>query len=164
MRLVHVAIGTAIYSMVSTSLYAATSQSAGMMPGLWQITLQTTSPVAGPPTTHAICVDRPLATRADAPKTKSKDDCQVFQDASAANETAFSVRCAKAKTSSASRVTYFGDHFAGTIVMTNPAGGEIHQDYSGVRIGDCEDTDPPPPLPQPPPPPVSIAPTTPPAQ
>src|SRR5437764_490436 len=140
----------------SARAYAAPPQVVGMIPGLWQITVQTTSPASLAPVTHAICVDRALEMRADPPKTKSKDDCQVSLDPSVSNETAFTVRCAKARTSSSSRFKYLGDHVTGTVVMTN-ASGEIHQDYTATRIGDCEETQPAPPLPQTPQPPAQPA-------
>jgi len=159
------AITIAVTLAISTpiTLFAAAPQTAGMIPGLWEITLQTTSPVAAPPSTYTICVDRALELRADPPKGKAKNDCQVSFDPAATNETAFTVRCTKGKTSSSSRITYLGDHFTGTIVMVSASGAETHQDYKGTRIGDCDETQPAPPLPPAPQTPPTPAPVQPPA-
>jgi hypothetical protein len=84
--------------------------------------------------------------RPEPPKSKKNDDCQVTPDAAAANETAYTVRCAKKKVTSTLRFTYSGDHFDGTVTIKN-ADEAIQQIYTAKRIGDCDlpDTSVPPP-------------------
>jgi len=112
-----------------------------MVPGLWEITLQTRSPVAGPPIAHTVCIDRTRIARPEPPKSKASDDCQVSPDAGAANETAYTVRCAKRKTTSTSRFRYLGDHFEGTVTISTPD-FEVDQVYTAKRIGDCDSAPP----------------------
>jgi len=155
-RLVALLIVTA-----AMSVYGA-EPPAVMVPGLWQITVQTHSPILSAPITHNVCVDKALTARPDPPKAKSKDDCQVFPDPSPSNETAYTIRCATQRNSSSSRFTYLGDHFQGTVTLHNEI-GDIQQTYTGVRVGDCEETQPAPTLPPPPQIPTQPAPVTPPA-
>jgi hypothetical protein len=117
-----------------------------LLPGLWEITVQTRTPIAGPPITHSTCVTKVESVLPVPPKAKKLDDCQVVPNAAAANEMAYTVRCAKRKVTSAARFTYSGDHFTGTVTIQTDA-GEIQQVYSGVRIGDCEDPPEPSPIP-----------------
>jgi hypothetical protein len=119
-----------------------------MVPGLWEITLQTRTPALGAPLTHTICIERAVLTRPDPPKSNTRDDCQVSVDPAAANETAYSVRCAKRKALSASRVTYLGDRFEGTITI-HDQNGDVQQTYTGHRVDDCEPLLPAPPIPAP---------------
>lgn len=119
----------------------ANAQSAGpavLAPGLWEITVQTRSPIMAAPLSHTVCIDKLHVAKPDTPKSKPSDDCKVTPDAAAANETAYTVRCAKQKTTSTSRFTYSGDHFDGTVVIQT-AGGEVRQVYTAVRLGDCDD-------------------------
>jgi hypothetical protein len=109
-----------------------------MLPGLWEITVQTRAPVVGPALTHTVCIDKEHAARPDPPKTRRTDDCQVSPDASAANETAYTVRCAKRNLTSTSRFSYSADHFEGAVTI-NTADAEIHQVYTAIRVGDCDD-------------------------
>lgn len=109
-----------------------------MVPGLWEITVQTRSPIVGPLLTHTVCIDKAHVTRPEPPKSKATDDCQVSPDSAAANETAYTVRCAKRKITSTSRFSYSGDHFEGAVTI-NKADSEIHQVYTAKRIGDCDD-------------------------
>jgi hypothetical protein len=115
-----------------------------MIPGLWEITVQTRSPIVGPPITHTVCIDKAHVQRPDPPASKPSDDCQVQPDAAAANETAYTVRCAKRGLTSALRFTYSGDHFEGTATITG-ADGEIRQTYTARRVGACDQPDAPPP-------------------
>src|SRR5262249_744833 len=108
-----------------------------MMPGLWEITVQTRSPIVGPLLTHTVCVDKALVARPAPPKAKASDDCQVQPDPSATNETAYTIRCTKLAASSSWRMTYSGDHFDGTAVI-HTAGGEVRQIYSGRRVSACD--------------------------
>ena len=120
----------------------ARAQAAGaavMVPGLWEITVQTRSPILAAPITHTVCIDKAHVTRPEAPKSKPTDDCQVLPDAAAGNETAYTVRCAKRHVTSTSRFTYSGDHFNGTVTITPASGEQIQQVYTAVRISDCYD-------------------------
>jgi hypothetical protein len=133
-------------SFVAAALIAgrAHAQSAGpavMVPGLWEITVQTRSPIIGPLLTHTVCIDKNHVTRPEPPKTKHVDDCQVLPDAAAANETAYTIRCPKRKITSTSRFSYGGDHFEGTVTISRPD-SEIKQTYTAKRIGDCDDVAP----------------------
>jgi hypothetical protein len=131
------------------SAFAAQAPTEIMVAGLWEITLQTKSPLAGPPITHTVCVERPLLTSPDPPRSKAKDDCHALPDPAAPNETAYTVRCTKSKVTSSSKVKYLGDHFEGTITIHNDQ-GDIQQTLTGTRVGDCEETTPAPPIPTPP--------------
>jgi len=109
-----------------------------IQPGLWEITVQTRSPILGPPITHTVCIAKARATPPAAPKSKPSDDCQVLADAAAANETAYTTRCAKRNVTSTLRFTYLGDHFDGTATIKT-ADAEIQQVYTAKRIGDCDE-------------------------
>ena len=135
------------YLLITSIIVAASMAASGraqstgtavMVPGLWEITVQTRSPILGPPITHAVCIDNAHVTRPDPPKSRRSDDCQVSPNASAANETAYTVRCAKGKATTVSRFIYSGDHFDGTVVITT-ASGEVRQVYTAKRIGACDD-------------------------
>jgi hypothetical protein len=131
-------------ALIATGVQAQTAKADVMVPGLWEITVQTRSPIVGPPITHTACIDKAHAARPDPPKSRASDDCQVSPNASAANETAYTVRCTKRNVTTTSRFTYSGDHFDGTVVITT-ANGEVHQVYTAKRISDCDE-----PLPDPP--------------
>lgn len=118
---------------------SACAQAAVMVPGLWEITVQTRSPIVGPPITHTACIDKAHATRPDPPKSRASDDCQVTPVASAANETAYTVHCAKGNVTTTSHFIYSGDHFDGTVTIVR-ANDEVHQVYTAKRIGDCDDS------------------------
>ncbi len=119
---------------------SARAQAAGaavMVPGLWEITMQTRSPIVGPLLTHTVCIDKAHSVRPEPPKSKANDDCQVSPDAAAANETAYTIRCAKLKVTSTSRFRYSGNHFDGAVTI-NTADSEVRQTYTATRIGDCD--------------------------
>jgi hypothetical protein len=109
-----------------------------MVPGLWEITVQTKSPVLAAPVSHTVCIDKTHVAKPELPKSKARDDCQVTPDAAAANEAAYTVHCAKKNVTSTSRFTYLGDHFNGSVTIKN-ADGEFQQVYTAVRISDCDD-------------------------
>ncbi|HXH41020.1 MAG TPA: DUF3617 family protein [Thermoanaerobaculia bacterium] len=137
---------TVLAALAAGSASAQATAPAGpavMVPGLWEITVQTQSPVKAAPISHTVCIDKAHVTRPDPPKSRPTDDCQVTPDASAGNETAYTVRCAKRQTTSTSRFTYSGDHFNGTVTITT-AGVAVQQVYTAVRIGDCDMPDLPP--------------------
>ena len=125
-------------ALMAGSAHAQTAGVAVIVPGTWEITVQTRSPILGPPITHSVCIDQAHVTRPAPPKSKATDDCQVTPDAAAANETAYTVRCTKKKMTSVSRFTYSGDHFDGTVTI-NTAGAEVKQVFSAKRVGDCDD-------------------------
>jgi|GEM_PF-1772962 len=127
---------------MSLAPLAAFGQSASqtiVLPGLWEITVQTKSPVVGSPISHTVCIEKALLTKPDPPKSKAKDDCQVLAEPGPSNQTAFTIRCAKKKSTSTSRFTYLGDHYEGTVTISNGDHGDIEQVYTGTRIGDCDD-------------------------
>jgi hypothetical protein len=133
-------VSVAVVFLVTATVNAQSTSTGApvMVPGLWEITTQTRSPQPGPPITHSVCIDKDHVTRPDPPRTKKIDDCQVFPDAAAANETAYTVRCTKRKIITSSRFAYSGDHFEGTVNMKSPD-GEVQQIYTAKRVGDCED-------------------------
>jgi Protein of unknown function (DUF3617) len=129
-----------LFAAFTARVHAQAAPPAGaavMLPGLWEITIQTRSPILAAPVSHTVCIDKTQVTKPEPPKSKPKDDCQVLPDAAAANQTAYTVRCTKRKSSSTSRFTYSGDHFDGTVTTTLPE-GEFQQVYTAVRIGDCD--------------------------
>lgn len=107
-----------------------------MTPGLWEITVQLESPDPGPATTSQQCVT-PEKSRPVPPKSKAKDDCQIVETPSPANEIAYTVNCSKLKRTSRSQFTYFGDRFEGT-VTTDFGKIAVRTKYTARRIGDCE--------------------------
>jgi hypothetical protein len=109
-----------------------------MNPGLWEITVQTRSPILAAPISHTVCIDNTQVAKPEPPKSKAHDDCQVRPDTAAANETAYTVRCAKRNVTSTSRFAYSADHFEGTVTIKT-ASGEVQQVFTAARIGDCED-------------------------
>ncbi len=113
-----------------------------MIPGLWEITMQTHAPVTGPPITHTVCIDKALVSRPQPPRLKASEDCQVQPDAAAANETAYTIRCGKLGRTSSWRFVYLRDRFEGTATITTPA-EEIRQTYTAKRIAPCDNTPPP---------------------
>lgn len=122
--------------------HAQKADQAVMLPGLWEITVQTRSPILGPVLTHTVCIDKAHTLRPEPPKSKASDDCQVLPDAAAANETAYTTRCTKKNITSSLRITYSGDHFDGTAtIKTSEA--EFHQVYAAKRVGDCDEPLPP---------------------
>jgi hypothetical protein len=133
-----VAMSVVFLSLIAGSAHAQSAGAAVMLPGLWEITVQTRSPILGPPITHTVCIDQAHVARPEPPKSKKNDDCQVTPDAAAANETAYTVRCAKKKVTSTSRFTYSGDHFDGTVTI-NTAGALVAQVFTAKRVGDCDD-------------------------
>ena len=116
----------------------AEQPSSGMAPGLWQITLQTKSPLLSAPISHTVCIAAPFTTKPGPPKSRPKDDCQVTSDAGGADETAFTIRCTAKKITSSSRFKYLGDHFEGTTTITEEH-LKVEQVYTGTRIGDCDE-------------------------
>jgi hypothetical protein len=137
----HLRVTSIAFAMLIAGSVHAQSHSAKaevMLPGLWEITVQTVSPIKGPLLTHTVCIDKEHVTRPDPPKSKPKDDCQALPDTAAANETAYTVRCAKQKVTSSSRFTYSGDHFEGTVTI-NKEDVVINQVYSAKRVSDCDD-------------------------
>jgi hypothetical protein len=124
--------------MIAGQIRAAAPAAPDITPGLWEITVQTRSPIVAAPISHTVCIDKANTSKPQPPKSKAHDDCQVMSDSAAANETAYTVRCAKRKVTSASRFTYFGDHFNGTVTIQT-ASGEVQQVYTAVRLGDCDD-------------------------
>lgn len=117
---------------------AVTAGAAVMVPGLWEITVQTVSPILAAPLTHTVCIDKMHVTKPEPPKSKAHDDCQVLPEAAASNQTAYTVHCAKKNVTSTSRFTYSGDHFDGTVTIKS-AGGEVQQVFTAVRLSDCDD-------------------------
>lgn len=135
---IFVATSIVFAALVATGVHAQTAKTDVMVPGLWEFTVQTRSPILGPPITHTACIDKAHATRPDPPKSRATDDCQVSSDSAAANETAFTIRCARRKITSTSRFSYSGDHFEGAVTVSGPD-SEIKQVYTAKRIGDCDD-------------------------
>ncbi|HKS22552.1 MAG TPA: DUF3617 family protein [Thermoanaerobaculia bacterium] len=131
----------AVIGVAGTVAGAQQPASAVMAPGLWEITIQTRAPIVGVPLTHTVCIAKALVSRPDPPRSKPSDDCQVQPDAAAANETAYTVRCAQRATTSSWRFTYAGDHFDGTSTLTSGQ-GEVRQTFTGKRIGACDDVPP----------------------
>jgi hypothetical protein len=137
MRIHQVAMLSICVAFISTSARAQSANAPVMLPGLWEITMQTRSPIVGALLTHTICIDKAQVARPDPPKSRPKDDCQVTPDAAAANETAFTIRCAKRKVTSTSKFTYSGTHYEGTVTINSPD-GEVKQVYSALRVGECD--------------------------
>jgi hypothetical protein len=131
-------MSTVFAALTVSSAHAQAAGAAVMVPGLWEITVQTRSPIVGPPITQTVCIDRAHVARPEPPKTKASDDCQVLPDTASANETAYTVRCARKKITSTSRFTYSGDHFDGTVTINRPD-AEILQIYTAKRVGACDD-------------------------
>lgn len=132
-----------LIAAIAASTARVDAQSAGpavMTPGLWEITVQTRSPIVAAPLSHTVCIDKANIIRPEPPKSKPNDDCQVLPDVAAANQTAYTVRCAKRKVTSTLRFTYAGDRFDGVVTIKN-ADGEFQQLYSAVRIADCDAPD-----------------------
>jgi len=126
-------------SLTAGSAHAQAPGAAVMVPGLWEITVQTRTPILAAPLSHTVCIDKMHVARPDPPKSRPTDDCQVSPDAAAANETAYTVRCTKRSVTTTSRFTYSGDHFDGAVTI-HTADGEVQQIYTAVRISDCDDT------------------------
>jgi Protein of unknown function (DUF3617) len=126
-------------SLTVGSAHAQAAGAAVLVPGLWEITVQTRTPILAAPLTHTVCIDKAHVTRPEPPKSRPNDDCQVAPDASAANETAYTVRCVKGKVTTTYRFIYSGDHFDGTVTIVR-AKDEVHQVYTAKRISDCDDS------------------------
>src|SRR6266850_7376065 len=109
------ATSVAVCAIFSGRAWAAAPGASDITPGLWEITVQTRSPILAAPISHTVCIDKASSTKPQPPKSKAHDDCQVIPDSAAANETAYTVRCAKRKVTTTSRFTYLGDHFNGTV-------------------------------------------------
>lgn len=135
---IFVATSIVFVALLAHGLQAQTAKPVVMVPGLWEITVQARSPMIGPPITHTVCIDKAHVTRPDPPKSKPNDDCQALPNAAAANETAYTIHCARRNVTTTSRFTYSGDHFDGTVVITT-ANGEVHQVYTAKRLSDCEE-------------------------
>lgn len=142
---IFVATSIVFAALIATGVQAQTAKTDVMVPGLWEITVQTRSPIVGPPITQTVCIDKGHAARPAPPKSRASDDCQVSPDAAAANETAYTVRCAKRRITSSARFTYAGDHYDGVVTITTPD-GEIHQVHTAKRIGACDEPEPDPPV------------------
>jgi hypothetical protein len=142
---IFVATSIVFAAFIATAVQAQTAKAEVMVPGLWEITVQTRSPIVGPPITQTVCIDKGHATRPAPPKSRASDDCQVTPSASAANETAYTVHCTKRGITSSARFTYAGDHYDGVVTITTPD-GEIHQVHTAKRIGDCDEPVPDPPV------------------
>jgi hypothetical protein len=138
MRIHHVlTFAAALTVLMSGSANAQARGAAVMTAGLWEITMQTRSPIVAAPISHTVCIAETQVTRPEPPKSRAHDDCQVLPDAAAANQTAYTVRCAKRQVTTTARFTYSGDHYEGTVTIKS-AGGEVQQVYTAVRIGDCD--------------------------
>jgi len=120
------------------SAQAQTAKTDVITPGIWEITVQTRSPIVAAPVSHTVCIDKTQVAKPEPPKSKAHDDCQVALDAAAANETAYTMRCAKRNVTSISRFTYSSDHFNGTVTIKT-ASGDVQQVYTAVRLSDCDD-------------------------
>jgi len=132
------ALSIAIASLVTRTAEAQSAGTPVILPGLWEITIQPRSPIAGPPLTHRTCIDKDHLMRPDPPRARASDDCQVVRDAAAANEIAYTVRCTKRQLTSSTRITYSGDHFDGAVLIRS-ANGDVQQVITGKRVGDCDD-------------------------
>ena len=138
MRRLPVVISLAFAALLTGITHAQTAAKEVMIPGLWEITVQTVSPIKGLPITQTVCIDKAHSTRPSPPRSKASDDCQVSPDAATANETAYTVRCAKRKTTSSARFTYAGDHYDGTVTIIT-VDAEIHQVHTAKRIAACDE-------------------------
>lgn len=141
------ALSIAVGSLVAGTAHGQSNPPAMLIPGLWEISVQTRSPIVGPVLTHSVCIDKAHVARPEPPKSKPTDDCQISLQPAAANETTYSMRCTKRNMSSTSHFTYSGDHYDGTVIITTKT-AEIHQVFTAKRISDCTDlpdlTSPPP--------------------
>jgi len=113
-----------------------TANSKDLSSGLWEITIQTESPVVGLPATSEVCLSGD-EDKLKKPKTHPKDDCQAIDVPAASNEVAFTVNCAKLKRSTSVKLSYLGDRYEG-IAVTNLDGIEIRTKYTAKRLGACD--------------------------
>ena len=125
------------FALVVGSVHGQSNAAPVLVPGLWEITVQTRSPILAAPISHTVCIDKRHVMLPEPPKSKPADDCQVAPNAAASNETAYTVRCQKLQVTTTSRFTYSGDHFAGSVTITSKD-GEIQQVYTAVRVGECD--------------------------
>jgi len=142
MRSTSILICVVLAAFLAGRAHAQSPKSAQVMtPGLWEITVQTRSPIVGPPISYTVCLDKAHVARPEPPKSRATDDCQVVPEAASANQTAYTIRCTNRKVSSTSRFTYAGDHFDGAVTINTPD-GVVEQVHTGKRIGDCDDFQP----------------------
>jgi len=127
-----------VAALTAGSAHAQAPGAAVMVPGLWEVTVQTRTPILGPLLTHTVCIDKAHVTRPDPPKSKPTDDCQVTPDGAAANETNYTIRCAKRNVTSTSKFTYSGNHFDGAVTIKSDS-GEVQQVWTAIRVGDCDE-------------------------
>ena len=125
---------------VLAGTFAALAETAPrvMNPGQWEITVQTISGSSVAPVTSTVCISDGRARKLEPPKTKPKDDCQLLAGSGlSGNVLSYTLQCSKKQTTTTSRYTYSGDTFEGLVTIQTPR-GEIRQQYSGKRVGDCE--------------------------
>jgi hypothetical protein len=109
-----------------------------MTPGKWQVTLHTVSPIKAPPLVSFVCIDRPAAENPRAPRTSSRDDCQVSNETFNGDELSYLVRCASRNVSTSAKYTFRGGSYSGVVTIIS---GDIviEQHIDAVRVGACDE-------------------------
>jgi len=107
--------------------------------GLWEVTVQMESPIAGAPSTSQFCISGDEA-KLKAPKPINDHDCQTTDVPSASNEAAYTTQCSKEKRTTSVKFMYYGDRYEGTSV-THMDGIEVKVKYTAKRIGACNPGD-----------------------
>jgi hypothetical protein len=108
-----------------------------MIPGKWQITLQTISPIEAPPMITSGCVDKAHADKPEPPRAGASDDCQIATSKFDGTDMAYAVQCKKQRRSSETKLTFRGESYSGTVTIHD---GDlvIVQRIDAVRLGECD--------------------------
>ena len=110
-----------------------------MIPGLWEITLQTELPVAMPPMTTTVCISKDdIVDRQKPPKGKPSDECSAASGDMTGNVLSYVSKCKNRDSETKVHYTFHGDRYDGVIEMKSGK-RETRQVITGRRIGDCEE-------------------------
>ena len=129
----HPRIALGVLALCAAPLLAAPKPD--LTPGMWEITLRTVSPRTTPATTVVRCISAEEAEAMKAPESAATDDCQVTAGTTG-NVLSYTVKCASRNMESQTRFHFNGDHYNGTIDITDE-GRSVKQVYTAKRVGDC---------------------------
>ena len=109
-----------------------------MIPGKWQITLQTISPFEAPPMVTSGCVDKVHADNPQPPHPGASDDCQIASSKFDGTDMVYAVQCKKQHRSSETKLTFRGQSYTGTVTIHDGDLVNRAAYIEAVRLGECD--------------------------
>jgi hypothetical protein len=107
-------------------------------PGKWAITVQTTEPLEGPPTTTEVCIEPEAIAKIAPPVSRPTDECQASPGSFANGVLSFIVTCPHLGRTVSTTITYRGNTFGGTVEIQTTGGSTFKQTIEAHRLGACD--------------------------